>query len=344
MTDHTTGWAGHGSNGGGDWATLYAQYVMRSANQSTRTTELYQQILECVARGQLAPTAFRDALPTFAQTNGSGYSAELAQINTRFFSGLVELTTAYGQPLVDLVLPGVSVPPVPPPSFDAGDPLKWYQQLTDYAGQLNTAAAAAYQTMLAQVAAGQVAPDKVQQAAADYAKERLPEHLRRLSQLYFDLLNSLNDLRAEFEEIFLSDVLATAQPHDPDIPIALNLSGPLGGVASASLLLTNTQAQPATLRCRVTDLRRADGVGPAFAAPIIIAPEALELPPGAEANVVVSLRLAEADFDPEVLYVGAVQIMRRGEPRLDVPLRITTTPAAPVLAPSVRDETYQRRR
>ncbi len=192
----------------------------------------------------------------------------------------------------------------------------------------------AYQSLLERVAAGEMAPNRIQEASSDYLSQRLPEHLRRLSRLYFELLNGLNDLRAGYEEEFLAGVLATAHAPDQETPAALNLAGPIGGTTSASLSLTNTKSQPASIHCSVTDVRRADGVGPAFAPKVIVAPEVLELRPGEEASVVLSLHLAEGDYEPDRLYVGAVHIARRGEPRVEMPLRITATPAAPAKAPA----------
>lgn len=341
MTDQATSWswqeqATDSGSGTGDWPTLYAQYLMRSASQSAKSTDLYQKIMECVARGQLAPTVFRDRLPTFVQTRGTNYANKLAEINTRFFSGMVQLNTTYSHELMDAVMPGAAIPPVSPPAFDATDPIKWFQQLTEYASQLNVAAVRAYQSLLERVAAGQVAPNHVQEASSDYLNQRLPEYLRRLSSLYFDLLNKLNDLRSGYEEDFLTGVLATAKTQDQEIPVALNLVGPMGGMTSVSLSLTNTKDQPAIVRANVTDIRRADGVGPAFAPKIIVAPQALELRPGEEASMILSLRLDEGDYDPDVLYVGAVHITRQGEPRVEVPLRVMAKPAPPAAAPAAR--------
>jgi hypothetical protein len=306
---------------------MYAQYLMRAASQSAKTAELYQKVMDCVARGALAPTVFQDMLPGFAQARGAAYAARLAEVSTQFFSGMVQIDTAYSHELMEQVLPGFSAPSVPPPQFDAVDPMTWYQQMSEYAGQLSAAAVTAYQSLLERVVAGELAPNRLQEASSDYMERRMPEHLRRLSGLYFDLLNGLNDLRAGYEEALLGAVLASAKEPDHETFAALNLIGPLGGSTSASLQLANTRGVPAFIRCSVTDVRRADGVGPAFTPKIIIAPEVLELRPGEEASVVVSLRLDEAAYEADVLYVGAVHIARRGEPRVEVPLRITATPA-----------------
>jgi hypothetical protein len=313
---------------------LYAQYLMRTASQSAKTSELYQKVMDGVARGALAPTVFQDILPGFVQARGADYAAKLADISTRFFSRMVEIDALYARDLMEQVLPGLSSAPVAPPQFDAADPIKWFQELSDYAGRLSTSALAAYQSLLEQVAAGQLAPNRLQEASSAYVEQRLPEHLRRLSGLYFDLLNGLNDLRGGYEEALLSAALASAREPNQDVPAALNLSGPLGGTTSASLLMTNTQEMPASIRCSVTDIRRADGVGPAFAPKITVAPEVLELRPGEEARVVLSLRLDEGNYEPDRLYIGAVHVARRGEPRVEVPLRITANAPEPAAPPA----------
>ena len=65
-------------------------------------------------------------------------------------------------------------------------------------------------------------------------------------------------------------------------------------------------------------------------------PMLLSLGPGEEASLSVSLRLDDGLFEADVFYVGSVQITRRGEPRLDVPLRIKAGSAKPVEKPARR--------
>jgi hypothetical protein len=115
----------------------------------------------------------------------------------------------------------------------------------------------------------------------------------------------------------------------------LNLLAPLGGTASASLSLANTQEERSLIRCTVTTIRRADGVGPAFAPKVTITPEALELGPGEEGSLRLSVQLEEGAYTPDALYIGAVHLMGHGEPRLEVPLQITATHAVPAAARTV---------
>ena len=143
----------------------------------------------------------------------------------------------------------------------------------------------------------------------------------------FDVLNGLNDLRTGYEEEFLTEVLAAVEGHGQGEPFVLNLTAASGETASASLALSNTKDEPTVIRCRTSEVRRADGVDPAFAPKITITPESLNLQPGEEASVTLSLKLDEGDFAVGVVYVGTLQITSHGEPSFEVPLRINATPA-----------------
>jgi hypothetical protein len=281
--------------------------------------------MDSVARGELAPTVFQEMLISFAQARGTTYTDQLAELSMRFFSGLVQVSTAYANELAELVAPGSAAPAPIMPQYDPANPVQWYQDLTDYANQLSARSMEAYQTLFKQVASGEVQPGRLQDVSSNYLERRMPEILHRLSGLYFDLLNGLNDLRAGYEEEYLNGILSTANQAGQGPDFAINLVAPLGEIASASLSLANTRTETTVIRYMVTDVRRADGVGPAFPPKITFTPDLLELQPGQESSLTVSLQLEAGDFEPQVLYVGILQIIRHDEPRLEVPLRITAT-------------------
>jgi hypothetical protein len=82
------------------------------------------------------------------------------------------------------------------------------------------------------------------------------------------------------------------------------------------------------IRGRVSDLRRADGVGPAFDPKVTFTPDGLDLGPGEEGSLRVSLELDPADFQADRLYVGSLYVTGHGEPDFEVPLRITPKTAS----------------
>jgi hypothetical protein len=123
-------------------------------------------------------------------------------------------------------------------------------------------------------------------------------------------------------------VLTTGRQPDGTALFALDLVAPLGATTSASLSLTNTRTEPSVIRCEVTDVRRSDGIGAAFAPQVTIAPDHIQLGPGEETSLTMSLLLADGQFEPGPLYVGELHVTGHGTERLEVPLRIRATAAA----------------
>lgn len=326
MTPHpasaTSASNGISDSGPKDWSRSYSQYLARSADQSARTLKLYQQTLEYIAQGKLAPTVFQDHLPPFMQARAVEYATKLSELGARFLSGLVQIGVGPGS-IGPPGQAGIHQPDIQPPRFEPGEPGKWFQQLAEYAGQLNARALEAYRRQLDKVAAGDATPSESYQTASDYLAQQLPLHLQSAGQLYLDLLNGLNEIRSSYEKEYFLSILATAQGPDAEPPVLLNLTGPLGGTASASIAVANITQERTTVRCTATDVRRADGQGPAFTPLITVSPEELELDPGKEGSLQLSLRLDETHYDADALHVGSLHIRGHGDLRVDVKLRIT---------------------
>jgi hypothetical protein len=313
------------ANGSGDWAASYSQHLARSTALSARTLKLYQEALECVSQGKLAPTVFQDHFTGFAQAHGAEYTRKLTELGARFLGGLVQIGTAYSSQSDSTA----SAPEaeIPPPRFDAANPMGWFQQVAEYAGQLNARALKAYREQLDRVAAGQTTPSEVQQASSDYLKSQLPRYLQRAGELYFDLLNGLSEIRAKYEEEYFRGVLASANGQDAAPPVVLRLTAPLGEVASASLSITNTTGERTVVRHTVTDVRRADGQGPALIPKLTVTPEELVLGPGQEGSLLISLRCDAAEYDADAPYIGTLRVVGNGDLRVEVQLRITALQA-----------------
>jgi hypothetical protein len=288
-------------SGSSDWSAAYAHYLLRAAQQTARTQSLYYLVLQRVSRGELSRATLRDALTTFAERRGQDYGSRVADASARFFSGLVQIAA------------GATTPP---PPYDAVDPYGWYQRLSAYVADLQRHSVEAYREQLERAARG----DTSETIADDYAR-RANEQVRTLGRLYFALLERIAEIGSAGEEEYLSSVLAGASTLDADAPI-VELTAPLGASASAVVSLENTRADRAVIRCMVTDVRRADGVGPSFVPQIVVDPDGLMLDSEQEGSVRLSLTLDAAIYTAGADYVGAVQVLRQGEPRLDLPLRI----------------------
>ena len=180
-----------------DWSTSYSQCLARSAALSARTLNLYQLALERVTQGRLAPTIFQDHFPSFASVHGAEFANRFAEAASRFLSDLVRLGSSFSQQAEDSV---AAEREIVPSRFDASNPARWYEQVAEYAGELNGRALKAYRAQLDRVAAGEKTPSEAQQHTAGQMAQRLPGYMQSMTQLFFDLLNGLNDVRSAEEE------------------------------------------------------------------------------------------------------------------------------------------------
>ncbi len=311
-----------------EWTTRYHEYLARTAGRSKHNHDLYRQVTARVAAGELAPTTLDGRLNSFLQLHGTEYANKLAEMSMRFLTGVVQAGTTYSYELVDRIIPGaVTAPEGGPPTFDPADWADWFARLNDYATRESAAVTEAVRDVLDRVARGELVPQRVQEAAASHRREQLPGSVARMVALYFDLLSGLDDLNSGFGEEYLGSVLAGDQPEQ----FSLKLRGRLGETAVVRLAVANTEAGATSVRCVVTDVRRADGIGPAFEPDLTITPERFELAAGEETGVVLSLRLGDGAYEPGPLYVGTLHVLTPGETLLEVPLRIRAT--APLPAP-----------
>ena len=85
---------------------------------------------------------------------------------------------------------------------------------------------------------------------------------------------------------------------------------------------------PLLVSCLATAVRRADGVGPAFVPAIALTPLEDTVRPGEELRVTTALSLDPGVYEPDVLYIGALRLMRQQSLHLEVPLHITATRSA----------------
>lgn len=311
-----------------DWSTSYSQYLARSAAISARTLNLYQLALERVSQGKLPPTIFQDHFPSFAVAHGAEFANRFAELGSRFLSDLVRLGSSFSQQSADIGAASAAEPESIPPRFDPSNPTRWYEQVAEYAGQMNARAIKAYRAQLDRVAAGETTPSEVQQQTAEQMAQQLPGYMQLMTQLYFDLLNGLSDVRSGYEEAYFGGILATAKPADGEAAVTLTLAGPAGGTAAAQLSVTNTTRQRTRIEHHIVDVRRVDGAGPSFVPAIAFVPEKLELEPGEEGTLGVSLNLDSEQYDTNVLYKGALHLTGGSDVPLEVELRILVNAVA----------------
>ena len=302
-----------------DWSASYSHFLSNTAAQAAATLNLYQQALLLVSQGKLEPTVFQSELSGFIQRHAGEYTNRLSEVGARFLGQLVELSAAHSR---RIAMRQEEAPAPEPPHFNPTDPARWFEQCAEYAGKLNSRALKAYRTQLEEVAAGEKSPAEVQQRAINEAGQVIPELVQQMTQLYFDLLSDLNDTRSRYEQEYFSRVLALARKPERGIPVALQMSAPLGETASVSLSVANTTAGKVSVHFRHTDARRADGVGPAFIPHLAVSPDVLELDAGSEQKIIVSVRLQPHQFEQDHPYTCVLYIDGGESLRVEVQLKI----------------------
>jgi hypothetical protein len=301
-----------------DWSTAYQHYLLRAAAQSARTLHLYEQVIGCVARRQLSPAVLREGLTEFLRDHGGQAAARTAALSARFFAGLASAAFLAMDDAGD---------EIPLPEVDPSDLARSFERLGAYSMRANERALRWYGSQLATLAAGEMAPAQFRKAMAAAYGRVAAARLTRVAHLWFELLAGLEEIRTPFLDSYLLAALRKANPigFDADSDFIVDLRAPLGATTSAEVRLENTRAEPAIIRCAVSEVRRADGVGRAFAPRIAIAPAELRLDRDGQSGVRLSLLLDENVFEADAPYVGLFHIFRDAEPSLDVPLRITAT-------------------
>jgi hypothetical protein len=291
-------------------STACAHYLLRTTALAARTAHLYEQLLGCVARRQLAPGTLQSSLTRHVRANAEGCGERVTAAAARLLTGLASCA----------LLPAADDEPAP--AIDPSDVAASIERLREYAAQRNARAMDSWQSQLAEVAAGTLTPYRFGRAISRQHEQAIAGELSRLAGLWFEFLADVEEARARLADGYLLAELRHAAPIGFDAGV-VELAGPLDTTVTAVLSLENTRPERARVRCSVGDVRRADGVGPAFAPDIILMPPAAVLEQHDAMSLRLSLRLDPSVYEAGVPYIGALQLVQATEPVVDLPLRIT---------------------
>ena len=290
----------------------YRRFQSRAVARSARTLARTRAVLACVSDGLLHPAAFERAYDSFVGSRGNGYAARLADVQARFLAGLVRI----GFPAES----GETTSPL------ASDPTRWFAQLAEEAMQLRRASVAEWQAEVTQAAraANTDGARRVAPSGPAAGRGQGVDRLARIAALYLELIEGMSDVAAAGEEDYFEHVFALA--HGTTSAPGVQFSGRLGEAAETAVSIENTTAARRTVGCSVGDVRRADGVGPAFTPRVVVSPSQVVLEPGEDTQLHVTLSLDPAAFDSGAAYVGDLYIHHDGHPALHLPMRVTAAP------------------
>ncbi len=275
-------------------------------------------------------------------THATAYSQRVAQLTADFLTGMIQMGSLYSHELIERILPGAIPRPdmTSVPKFDAATSSDWLSDLVRFATDENAVALSRLRLVMDKVASGELVPAEVQDISTQFQSERVWGSTTRLVELFLDLLSGLEEVHASFNEQYLRNVLGVG-PSDPPGPVgatrpdAVRVEARLGEPATIRLAVTNTEPEPIVVRCQLSGVRRADGVGPAFDPPVTTNPEYLELAPGAEATVALTVRADADHFQPDTRYEAVFRVANDSRRLLELPLNLDiTAPHQPPAKPS----------
>jgi hypothetical protein len=290
-----------------------------------RAQELNREVVRRLATGELAAWTIDSQLGLFIATHAAAYSERVSRLTAAFLTGMIQMGSLYSYELVDRILPGAMPSPdlVSPPDIDPSISPSWLEDLSRFASEENARGLARLRLVMDRVAAGELVPADLQDISTQFHSERAWASTTRLVELYLDLLSGLEDVHASFNEEFLRSALGMSP--DTSEPDAVVLEAPLGERVTVKVAVANTEPETAAVTCALTGVRRADGVGPAFDPHVIADPEHLELAPGAEAVVGLTIHADAEHFEPGVRYDTVLRVANDERTLLELPVTVNVT-------------------
>jgi hypothetical protein len=310
---------GNGSSPGGaepvDLLSRYQEYVERKIASSRATQDTYSLLLDRIASGDVDPKVLERSTNWFWHAYWPDHAEAIADLTMRFLAGVVRLSLEQSRELVDEFAPDVTaLSRIEVPEADPADWATWLSQLIDAAERERSAQRRALQSAMEQAAHAEQAGD----AAPSSERRPNPSTVTQLAALCFDVLAGLDGVNADLGLRYLRTVI----PDDRSDTV--ELTGALGESVECGFIVSNDQPHPATVRCDVTEVRREDGIGPAFESSAVITPADLQLPPEGSARISCSIPLTEL-FVPGATYVGELRVLVDAHEVLRIPIHIRAT-------------------
>jgi hypothetical protein len=296
-----------------EWGARFQELTGEAGHMATRSLRRYQELLERVARRELSPEDVQRQFQAYLQDQATSSTRELVELSVGLLAGLLYAEAKYREALLDGLLPP-EAPLPPPPAPTGADVMEWFQALSTYATQQSSQAIARHQRLVDAVAKGEIPPAQMQEQGRRFLETHAPDLLNEVMQLGLGFVGRLQQSSATLTDGLYDRVLGKeAQAAAvPDPPVYMDLTGPAGSIAEASLVIENTRAEPAAVTCRVSEFA-ARAFGRRFRAPIEISPAQVTLDAGEQREITLRLPLDAAMFAPGADYVATLQITGAGE-------------------------------
>ena len=283
-----------------------AKYLLHSALDATELLHRYQQLMGAVARRQVSPAVVEQHLARAAHATTAFDDAERA-IRT-FVDAFTRVCC----------LPNAAA---------ATDVVALPDELDEHMDALiimrHQRAASAFTAQIAALAEPTVSAGARRRALTRSENASANQLISDAAAQWFTVLSAISGAQSRALIPALLAALREAQPAGYDGHV-IELAGDLSSRLTTSLTIDNERDSETSVRCAASNVRRADGIGPAFAPPVIVTPDVMRLNAGQTGAIEIAVDLNARQFAVGTSYVGALRVSHEDGTTVDIPLRITT--------------------
>lgn len=312
-----------------EWSLRFQEQAAEAGRLYARVARRYDELLERVARAELAPQDVQRQFRDYLQEQATASTRDLVELSVGLLAGLLYVEARYRDALLDGLLPPAA--PVPPPPDPSGvDLANWFQTLSTYAAEQSTRGVQRYQALVELVAAGQVPAARVQEEGRRFAEQRSPQFLNEVMDLGLTFVGRLQRSSTTFAEGLYDRILGPDEDVTPAPapPLCVDLRGPAGSLATATIVVENAHPTPADVACRASEFTPRDGGGPPFRSRLEVVPARFGLAPGESRDVELRLPLDPGVFAPGADCAALLRITGAGEHERIVQLLARAEPVA----------------
>lgn len=284
-----------------------AQYLLHSALDATQLLHRYQQLMGAVARRQISAAHAEENIARTA------HSAAAADETERAVAAFVE---SFAQCCF--------VPNETAATTDVATKAAELDEGMDTRVIMrHQHARDAYTAQIAALAEPTVSAGARRRALTRSHNASSNQLISDAAAQWFTVLSAISGAQSRALAPALLETLRQIQPVGFDGHV-VELAGDLSEQVSTSITVENERDTATAVQFTVSDVRRADGIGPAFAPPVTITPAHAFLDAREISTVAVSVALDAARFADCTSYVGALRVSHDDGAAVDIPLRITT--------------------
>jgi hypothetical protein len=319
-----------------DWGIRFQAITDAGRDLYGRSLRRYHELLDRVARGELRPEDVQRQFRDYLEEQAAPATRGMVELSVGLLAGLLHLEARHRDALLDGLLPPEAPAPPPPPPDDL-DLTAWFRALSTYAAEQSARSLARHQRLVEAVAASRVTPADVQEQGRRFLEQQAPAFLGDVMSLGLQFVERLQQRSSALTDGLYDRVLGpdTEAAPSPGPPICVDLRGPSGSTATATIVVENSRDRPAEISSETSEFAPRQG-GPRVRPALDVTPARFTLKPGERQEVDIRLQLTPTHFAVGQDYVATLVIAGAGSREQVVQLLARADAPEPQPAPKRR--------